>query len=86
MGYFTLLSKGSQFHKAELVKRGLKISRADESLECLEAFQRIVSEAEANSVVEGYEIETHKDSGGGYEFALIWFNRPKKQSLVESRQ
>ena len=86
MGYFALLSKGSQFHKAEFVGRGLKISRADESPEYLDTFQRIVSEAEEKSMLEGYEIETHRDPGGGYDFALLWFNRPPRQSPFGTRQ
>jgi len=67
MGYYEELREGSKIHKVKLYKvrrskAGIRITPADDSDECLAAFQDIVRHAIKCSPDEGYLVKKHTSS------------------------
>ncbi|WP_338830163.1 hypothetical protein [Bradyrhizobium sp. 27S5] len=59
MGYFDELRKGSAFHRSDIkTDRTFSISAADESLDAMAAFQRMVQDAFRHEGEDGYRITT----------------------------
>ena len=67
MGYYEELSEGSKIHKVtqaykRRIKNGIRIMPADDSDECIAAFQDIVRHAIKRSSDEGYLVKKHSSS------------------------
>ena len=80
MGYYEELSEGSKIHKVRQaykrrIQNGIRIMPADDSDECIVAFQDIVRHAIKRSSDEGYLVKKHTSSvrsGRPYIAAVLY--------------